>query len=189
MKLGYARVSTEEQKVDLQYDALKAAGCSEIYSDKISGTKFERPGLAKLIEYARAGDTIVVWKLDRLGRSLKDLVATIQSFIDKGIFFQSLHENIDTTSPSGKLIFHIFASLAEFERDIIRERTNAGLRAARARGRLGGRPTGLSPQAETTSYAAFSLYQQGQLSVRDICAKLSISQRTLYKYIKLRSAK
>ena len=189
IKLGYVRVSTEEQKVDLQYDALKAAGCSEIYSDKISGAKFERPGLAKLIQYARAGDTIVVWKLDRLGRSLKDLVATIQSFIDKGIFFQSLHENIDTTSPSGKLIFHIFASLAEFERDIIRERTNAGLKAARARGRLGGRPTGLSPGAETTSYAALSLYQQGQLSVRDICTKLSISQRTLYKYIKLRSVK
>lgn len=186
VKLGYARVSTEEQKVDLQYDALKSAGCVEIYSDKMSGAKFARPGLSKLIEYARSGDTIVVWKLDRLGRSLKDLVATIQSFIDKGIFFQSLHENIDTTSPSGKLIFHIFASLAEFERDIIRERTNAGLKAARARGRVGGRPKGISPQAETTSYAAYSLYQQGQLSVRDICAKLNISLRTLYKYIKLR---
>ncbi len=189
MKIGYARVSTEEQKADLQFDALKSAGCDEIYSDKMSGAKFDRPGLNEMLKFARAGDTIIVWKLDRLGRSLKDLVATIQEFIAKGIHFKSLHENIDTTSPSGKLIFHIFASLAEFERDIIKERTNAGLQAARARGRLGGRPKGLSPQAEATSYAAAALYKEGQLSIKQICQKLSISQRTLYKYLRTREGK
>ncbi|MDF2966148.1 MAG: resolvase [Rickettsiaceae bacterium] len=188
MIIGYARVSTEDQKTDLQFDALTAAGCTEFYSDKLSGGKFDRPGLNEMLKFARSGDTIVVWKLDRLGRSLKDLVTTIQDLNSKGIHFKSLQENIDTTSPSGKLIFHIFASLAEFERDIIKERTNAGLKAARARGRLGGRPKGLSPQAESTSYAAAALYKEGQLSIKQICQKLSISQRTLYKYLRIREA-
>lgn len=186
MKIGYARVSTQDQNADLQFDALKAAGCENVYFDKISGGTLDRPGFKEMLSFARSGDTIIVWKLDRLGRSLKNLVTIIQELVAKGISFQSLQENIDTTSPSGKLIFHIFASLAEFERDIIRERTNAGLSAARSRGRVGGRPKGISPQAEATSYAASALYKEGQLSTKQICQKLSISSRTLYKYLKLR---
>jgi DNA invertase Pin-like site-specific DNA recombinase len=129
--------------LDLQKDALSAAGCERIFTDTASGAKAQRPGLAETLQYCRPADTLVVWKLDRLGRSLPHLVETVRDLIAKGVGFKSLQENIDTTTSAGKLIFHIFASLAEFERDIIRERTNAGLTAARARGRMGGRPKGV----------------------------------------------
>src|ERR671915_397880 len=138
--IGYARVSTNEQHLHLQQDALHPADCLKIFTDTISGAKAERKGLAKALAYIREGDTLVVWRLDRLGRSLKDLIERITELNSRNIGFKSLNEQIDTTTSGGKLIFHIFWALAEFERDIITERTNAGLNAARARGRKGGRP-------------------------------------------------
>jgi DNA invertase Pin-like site-specific DNA recombinase len=140
MRIGYARVSTAEQNPDLQEDALQKAGCEKIFRDVASGAVDSRRGLAEAIEYARAGDTLVVWKLDRLGRSLKHLIETVNGLAARNIGFQSLRESMDTTTSGGKLIFHVFGALAEFERELIRERTHAGLRAARARGRNGGRP-------------------------------------------------
>ena len=140
MIIGYARVSTEDQNLDLQLDALKEAGCKKIFQDKISGVKEDRDGLLQVLDIVRPGDTLVVWKLDRLGRSLQHLISVVDDLKEKDIFFRSLKENLDTSSSTGKLIFHIFGALAEFERDIIRERTMAGLAAARARGRVGGRP-------------------------------------------------
>ena len=145
MLIGYARVSTTDQNLDLQRDALHAAGCERILTDTASGVKAERPGLLQALRECRAGDTLTVWKLDRLGRSLPHLVETVRDLEQRGVGFKSLQESIDTTTSGGKLIFHIFASLAEFERDIIRERTNAGLAAARARGRKGGRPPSVDP--------------------------------------------
>src|SRR3954452_21807404 len=142
MLIGYARVSTHEQNLDLQEDALNAAGCKKVYTDKTSGTKAERPGLEQALADARPGDSLVVWKLDRLGRSLKHLIETVTDLSHRGVGFRSLQEAIDSTS-GGKLIFHVFGALAEFERDLIRERTLAGLAAARARGRKGGRPRNL----------------------------------------------
>src|ERR687891_2909590 len=142
--IGYARVSTTEQHLHLQQDALTNAGCLKIYTDTISGTKSERKGLDDALSYIRGGDTLVVWRLDRLGRSLKDLIATMTMLDERKIGFKSLTENIDTTTSGGKLIFHIFGALAEFERNLIRERTTAGLTAARARGRSGGTPTPLT---------------------------------------------
>src|SRR4051812_26215392 len=140
MKIGYARVSTHEQTMDLQKDALTKAGCGRIFSDTVSGTTEKRTGLDELYSHIRPGDTLVVWRLDRLGRSLRHLIETIRSLEERQIGFQSLTENIDTTTSGGKLVFHFFGALAEFERDLIRERTLAGLAAARARGRKGGRP-------------------------------------------------
>src|SRR5437899_10962642 len=140
MFIGYARVSTQDQTLDLQNDALEKIGCTKIFTDTASGAKAERPGLTEALAYVRAGDTLVVWRLDRLGRSLKHLIETITALNNKKIGFKSITENIDTTTSGGKLIFHIFGALAEFERDIIRERTNAGLHAARARGRFRGSP-------------------------------------------------
>jgi DNA invertase Pin-like site-specific DNA recombinase len=134
MLIGYARVSSGGQNLDLQVDALTQAGCERIFTDELSGVKVERPGLTETWNQLRLGDTLIVWRLDRLGRSLKDLVQRIEDLQQRGIGFRSLHEAIDTTSPAGKLQFHIFSALAEFERDLIRERTMAGLRAARARG-------------------------------------------------------
>ena len=147
MKIGYARVSTSEQSVYMQKQALKQAGCEKIFSDTASGVRADRTGLDNAMNQLRAGDTLVVWKLDRLGRSLQHLIQTIKLLQEKKIGFQSLQENIDTMTSGGKLIFHIFSALAEFERDVIRERTKAGLQAARARGRLGGRPFLLAPKS------------------------------------------
>ncbi len=141
MKIGYARVSTQDQSTNMQLDALRAVGCERIFSEKASGAKTDRPELAKALEYARPGDVIVVWKLDRLARSMRQLIETMEMLRERGIALESLTEKIDTTSAQGKLVFGIFASLAEFERSLIRERVNAGLQAARARGRVGGRPT------------------------------------------------
>src|SRR5918911_435349 len=146
MLIGYARVSTQDQTLDLQLDALKKAGCEKFYTDTASGAKEERKGLVEALYYAREGDVLVVWRLDRLGRSLRHLIETITLLNSRKIGFRSLTENIDTTTSGGKLVFHIFGALAEFERDIIRERTNAGLEAARARGRHGGRPKALCPE-------------------------------------------
>src|SRR5512142_1859137 len=162
MLVGYARVSTEDQNLDLQRDALQTAGCGRLFTDVASGAKDERVGLAEAIAFLRPGDTLVVWKLDRLGRSLKHLIETVTALQGRKVGFRSLQESIDTTTSGGKLIFHVFGALAEFERDLIRERTQAGLRAARARGRLGDDPEPLtcagrrSPRPSTTTRATRS---------------------------------
>ncbi len=187
MKIGYARVSTKDQSLNLQKDALKKAGCKKIYSEQVSGAKIDRSQLDELIKQVRKGDIIVVWKLDRLGRSLRDLVNLISKFQEMEVGFKSLQDSIDTTTPTGKLTFHLFAALAEFERDIISERTKAGLKSARARGRLGGRPKGLSKQAQNKARLAESLYKEKELSIKEICNYLSISKPTLYRYLKHRN--
>jgi DNA invertase Pin-like site-specific DNA recombinase len=183
MRLGYARVSTRDQSFDLQVDALKKANCEKIYKEVASGARTARPILDDLLSRMRAGDTLVVWKLDRLGRSLQHLVMLAKELLDRQIGLISLNDPIDTTTPQGRLVFNIFASLAEFERDLIRERTQAGLTAARARGRTGGRPPGLSRQAEATAMAAETLYREGRLSVKAICEQLRISKPTFYAYL------
>jgi DNA invertase Pin-like site-specific DNA recombinase len=181
--IGYARVSTNEQHLHLQQDALSAAGCLKIYTDTISGAKSERKGLTEALEYIRGGDTLVVWRLDRLGRSLKDLIERITDLNSRNIGFKSLTENIDTTTSGGKLIFHIFGALAEFERDIITERTNAGLTAARARGRQGGRPRSSLSDARKLQMAR-QTYENRSLPVKEICKALGIPRSTFYKYVK-----
>jgi DNA invertase Pin-like site-specific DNA recombinase len=186
MHVGYARVSTKDQTVDLQVDALTQAGCTKVYTEVISGARAERPVLEQLIETLRAGDVLVIWKLDRLGRSLTHLLAIVTDLITRQIGLKSLNDPIDTTTPQGRLIFNLFASLAEFEREVIRERTQAGLSAARARGRLGGRPKGIPHKAEATAYAAETLYREGRLSAQDIADKLHISKTTLYAYLRAR---
>ena len=186
MKLGYARVSSSDQKLDLQVDQLHQAGCEQIFRETVSGANRERPILNSLIEKARAGDVIVVWKLDRLGRSLPHLVSLINQLMEKEIGFKSLQDPIDTTHAQGRLVFNIFASLAEFERDLIIERTRAGLASARARGRNGGRPKGLSATAEKKAIAAEALYKKGDLSIREIVENLGISKATLYRYLRHR---
>ena len=186
MKIGYARVSTRDQKPDLQLDALKAAGCERVYQDVASGAKTARPALDELLGQLRAGDVLVIWKLDRMGRSLKHLVELVGRLMEQKVGLLSLNDPIDTTSAQGRLVFNLFASLAEFERELIRERTNAGLTAARARGRVGGRPRGLSPQAEATALAADTLYRERKLSVAAIAQKLHVSKSTLYSYLRHR---
>jgi DNA invertase Pin-like site-specific DNA recombinase len=186
MKIGYARVSTQEQELALQLDALEAAGCTKIYREKITGATRERPQLQALLEHLREGDVVVIWKLDRLARSLKDLVEIVNEMQEKGAELRSLQDQIDTTTPHGKFTFHVFAALSEFERDIIRERTKAGLAAARARGRKGGRPKGLTKRAQHTAIIAEKLYLEGELTVREICEQLSISKGTLYNYLRHR---
>ena len=182
MKIGYVRASKQEQNEALQRDALKEAGCEKDFSDKITGSKFERKGLEELLAFVRAGDTVIVWKLDRLGRSLKDLIETLNLFKDRGVDFISLTEKIDTTTPGGKLIFHLMGALAEFERDLIRERTSAGLAAARARGRVGGRPRKLPTDGKVA--LALRLAEDANHSIDDICSTLGISRSTLYRYIR-----
>ncbi len=179
MRIGYARVSTHEQKLDLQTDALRGAGCERLFTDTVSGAKAERPGLQQALAACQAGDTLVVWKLDRLGRSLPHLVQTVRDLGERGVGFQTLRESIDTTSSGGKLVFHLFAALAEFERDLIRERTHAGLSAARARGRKGGRPKGVN---QAKQKAALALKQDPSYSIREICQMVGISRNTYYKY-------
>ncbi len=186
MNIGYARVSTKEQNLDLQKDALMKAGCIEIFEEKVSGAGKERPQLEKLVEKLRKGDILTVWKLDRLGRSIKDLIQLVNNIQGKGAELKSLNDHIDTTTPHGKLTFHMFAALAEFEKDIIRERTLAGLATARARGRVGGRPKGLSQKAEHVAIIAQQLYEDGQKTVTEICDELSISRVTLYNYLRHR---
>lgn len=187
MKFGYTRVSTRDQNSDLQVNQLREGGCEQILQEIASGVKGERPVLQSLLEKVRPGDIIVVWKLDRLGRSLRHLVDLINILMEKEVGLKSLQDPIDTTHAQGRLIFNIFASLAEFERDLIIERTQAGLTAARARGRTGGRPKGLNEVAEKKAIAAEALYIKGDLSVNDITRNLGISKATLYKYLRHRS--
>jgi DNA invertase Pin-like site-specific DNA recombinase len=182
--VGYARVSTFEQILDLQQDALTAAGCTRIFTDTASGSIAERKGLDQALDYVREGDVLVVWRLDRLGRSLKYLIEVITALNERGIGFKSVTEQIDTTTSGGKLIFHVFGALAEFERGIIRERTQAGLAAARARGRMGGRPKKLGTGGKVAM--AQALYDDKTHSIADICKTLGISRTTLYRYIQIK---
>ncbi|MDQ3694682.1 MAG: recombinase family protein [Chloroflexota bacterium] len=182
MEIGYARAPTGEQTLNLQLDALRAAGCGKVYAETASGEKAERPVLTDVLGYLRDGDTLVVWRLDRLGRSLQHLIEVVARLAARGIGFKSLTEQIDTTTPGGKLIFHVFGALAEFERDLIRERTHAGLAAARARGRRGGRPKKLADPKQLE--LARTLYDGGQADIDTICRTLGISRATLYRSLK-----
>ncbi len=188
MLLGYHRVSTKDQSPQLQIDALRAYGCERFYSDVVSGAKASRPGLDEMLKEARPKDILVVWKLDRLGRSLKHLVDLVAELNERDIGLVSLNDPIDTTTPQGMLVFNIFAALGEFERELIRERTNAGLAAARASGRVGGRKPGLSTDAERKARIAASYYEEG-MTINKILTDLSISRRTLYKYLEHRGVK
>jgi DNA invertase Pin-like site-specific DNA recombinase len=183
MQIGYARVSTDDQTLDLQLDALTKAGCDRIFRDTFSGATVVRPGLSEALDHLRPGDTLVVWRLDRLGRSLRHLIETMTDLEQRGIGFRSLTESIDTTTSGGKLIFHIFGALAEFERDLIRERTTAGLLAARARGRTGGRPKVRAFQDPRKLAAARRLYAEGKTSIGTICSTFGISKSTFYRYV------
>ena len=180
MLIGYERVSTDDQNLALQHNALQAADCEKIFSDKMSGANADRPGLKEAFAFARKGDSIVVWRLDRLGRSIKDLIALVEELENRKIGLRSLQENIDTTTSGGKLIFHLFGALAAFERNLIRERTQAGLQAARARGRKGGRQQKLTPQQIEIGR---SLSTDPTRSVTSICKHLGISRPTFYRYI------
>lgn len=186
MKIGYARVSTKDQNLDLQIDALKQAGCQKIYQEIASGAKAERVVLNDLLQNIRGSDILVVWKLDRLGRSLKHLVELVNELMKHDVGLQSLNDPIDTSTPQGRFVFNLFATLAEFEKDLICERTQAGLSAARACGRNGGRPKGLSKQAEPIACAAEALYKERKLSVQEISDKLGICKSTLYAYLRHR---
>ena len=188
MLIGYARVSTQDQHLHLQLDDLQKTGCERVYQEKVSSTK-ERPQLARLLESIREGDTVVVWKLDRLGRSLKELIGLINAFQAKGVGFRSLNDAIDTTTAQGRLVFNIFASLAEFERDLIGERTKAGLSAARARGRQGGRPKGMTKEARGKAQAVWTLYEKREKSTQEIAKLLGISRATVYRYLALQPPK
>lgn len=181
MKIGYVRVSTLEQNYELQEDALNEVGCEKIIYDKVSGSSSERPGLNELKSFIREGDTLIVWRLDRLGRSLKDLIDWIKYFEERDIAFESLHESINTKSSVGKLVFHLFGALAEFERNLISERTQAGLKAARARGRIGGRPKSLN---DNKIKLLNTLYKGKEHSIAEICELMGISKPTLYKYVR-----
>lgn len=189
MKIGYARVSTNKQSFDLQIDALQKSGCEKSYKEIASGAKSKRPVLDEIIEQLRPGDILVIWKLDRLGRSLRHLVELVGELMSKDVGLQSINDPIDTTTPHGRLTFNIFASLAEFERDLISERTQAGLKAARARGRVGGRPRGLSKKASSLAAAAEALYREEKLSTRQIAQTLGIAKSTLYSYLRHRGVK
>lgn len=180
MLVGYARISTDDQNLNLQRDALQLAGCEKIFEDQISGAKAERPGLHAVLQFVRPGDTLVIWRLDRLSRSLKDLIEMVNALESNGIGLKSLQESIDTTSSSGMLIFHVFGALAEFERNLTRERTQAGLQAARARGRKGGRPKTLNKDKQAL---AVQLYDERKHTVTQICELMGVSRPTLYKYI------
>jgi DNA invertase Pin-like site-specific DNA recombinase len=180
MLIGYARVSTADQSLDLQVDALTQNGCEKIFTDTISGAKAARPGLDQALDFCRDGDTLIVWKLDRLGRSLQHLLEVVDKLENRGVGFRSLQEALDTTSSGGKLIFHIFGAIAQFERDMIRDRTLAGLAAARARGRKGGRRKALTPKQIEIGK---TLASDRNRSVTDICETLKISKATYYRYI------
>lgn len=183
MKIGYARVSTKDQNLNMQLEALNREGCELIYSEKQSSSK-ERLEFEKLRESARSGDIIIVWKLDRLGRSIKDLVNIIDEFKLKGVQFRSIVDNFDTTTPNGRLFFSIVAALAEYEKELIKERTRAGLESARQRGRIGGRRPGLSQEAKNKAAAAKHLYLDEKLPIEEILKTLRISRATLYRYLR-----
>lgn len=181
MKVGYARVSTQDQSLDLQLDALTRAGCTRIYQERVSGKAADRPELAQCLKALREGDTLVVWRLDRLGRNLSDLVAITQALEKAGTAFESITENIETSSATGRLVFHVFAALAEFERNLVRERTMAGLAAARARGRQGGRKPILKPREVDQ---VRTLYADKSVPIEDICKRYKISRTTFYNLVR-----
>ena len=185
MNIGYCRVSTQDQNLELQLDELKKAGCDRVFQDVASGSRDERKGLLEAISFAREGDCIVVWKLDRLSRSLRHLIDTVNRLKENGVGLKVITQNLDTTTPSGTLVFHIFGALAEFERLLIKERTNAGLASARARGRVGGRPKAMD---EKKVQIARSLYADGKTTVTEICETLNVSKATLYRSLKLAEA-
>jgi DNA invertase Pin-like site-specific DNA recombinase len=178
--IGYARVSTQEQNLALQRDALETASCERVFVEKASGAQRDRPELQAAIDYMRDGDTLVVWKLDRLARSLKQLIETVEDLGQRGIGLRSITESIDTGTSGGKLIFHIFGALAEFERSVIRERTRAGLKAARARGRVGGRPAVLQ---DNDLAEARALLRDPDISVAQVAKRLGVAESTLYRYL------
>lgn len=178
-KFGYARVSTHEQKLDLQLDALNNYGVDEIFKEKMTGTRKDRPQLEEMIRFLRKGDTVVVYKLDRISRSTKHLIELADQFEKIGVHFVSIQDNIDTSNAMGRFFFRMMASMAELERDIISERTQAGLKAARARGKLGGRPKADQAKLEY----AYHLYKQKKMTVKDICTQAGVSNTTLYRFI------
>lgn len=181
--IGYARVSTREQNPALQHDALTATGCARVFTDIASGAKTDRPQLAAALDYLRPGDVLVVWQLDRLGRNMRHLIDTVNTLHDRGVQFRSLRENVDTTTASGKLTFHLFAALAEFERDLLRERTTAGLTAIasrRARGRQGGRPRKMTPEKIAV---ARQMYDANTYTVAQIAHALGVSRGTVYQHL------
>ncbi len=184
MRIGYARVSTKDQDLSLQLEALEQAGCEKIFREKESGKNAQRPQLQEMMSQLRQGDVVVVWKLDRLARSIRDLIDLVNKMHQEGVELQSLRDQIDTNTPQGKFTFHLFAAMAEFERDLISERTKAGLAAARAQGRTGGRPKGLSQKAQHTAMLAERLYLENNLSTKQICDQLGISRGTFYNYLR-----
>jgi len=184
VQIGYVRVSTLDQNTNLQVKALKDFGCNVIYEDKASGVKTDRPQLKEALSYLREGDVFVVWKLDRLGRSMKHLIEIVNDLEERKVGFKSLTENIDTTTPGGKLVFHLFGALAQFERDLIKERTKAGLKAARDQGRVGGRPTSMT---EDKLKKAKDHLQNG-LNVREAAARIKVSPTTLYKALNIKKS-
>ena len=185
MNIGYCRISTDSQNDSLQLQALKDAGCEKIFSDVASGSKTDRVGLRECIEFARSGDVIVAWKLDRIGRSLKDLIETVNTLKEREIGLKIITQQLDTTTPSGMLFFYIMGALAEFEKSLIQERTRAGILASRARGRLGGRPKALDKKQIAV---AESLYADGKTSISQICKTLGVSRATFYRNITLKAA-
>jgi DNA invertase Pin-like site-specific DNA recombinase len=186
MKYGYARVSTKDQSLNMQIDALKKAGCQKIFSEVAKGAKADRVEWLKLLNEVSEGDTLIVWKFDRMGRSLHHLIKVVNDLLKQKVGIVSLNDPIDTTNIQGMLMFNIFASLAEFEKDLIRERTMAGLKSARSRGKMGGRPKGLSDEAKRKACIAEALYNQKELTTEEIAKQLSISRTTLYEYLKFR---
>jgi DNA invertase Pin-like site-specific DNA recombinase len=186
MKIGYARVSTKDQVLDLQIDALNKDGCELIFKETASGAKTDRPELQRLLNHLRKGDIVVVYKLDRLGRSLKHLLEVVAELNQKEVGIRSINDAIDTTTPQGRLFFNISASFAEFERDLIRERTKSGLEAARARGRRGGRRQGMTKEAEQKAILAETYYKEGKMGVNQISKEIGVSKMTLYKYLRYR---
>lgn len=180
MLVGYARVSTADQNLGLQLDALNSAGCERVFEERASGARGDRPVLAEAVDYVREGDVLVVWRLDRFGRSLKDLIANVETLRERGVGFRSLTEAVDTTTAGGQLVFHIFGALAEFERELIRERTMAGLAAARARGRKGGRPPKMT-RAKVRQAAV--LLKDPEADIGAVCETLGVSKSTLYTYV------
>jgi len=178
MLIGYARISTEDQKLDLQHDALRATGCEKNFDETASGASARLPVREELLEYARPGDTVLVWKLDRLGRSLRDLIEVVNALGERGVGLRSLHESIDTTTPAGKLTFHVFAAIAQFERDVLRERTRAGLMAAQKRGAKLGRPRSLTPEQIEM---ARSMMANPNLSTRHVAKQFCVHRSTIYR--------
>ena len=185
MKIGYARVSTKDQNLDLQIEALEKAGCEKIYQEKISGSTKNRPELDKMIEQFREDDELYVWRLDRLGRSLKNIIDLVLSLSDKGIIIKGLIDGVDTSTINGRLFLNIMASLAEYERELIRERTNAGLQSARARGRTGGRPKGYTAETISKLLLLRSIYKDLTKSPEDIYKPFGLTRATFYRYAKI----